>query len=88
MVRELPTIAVLDWKEVPTYSEFILFQDYFASRGLSCVIADPREVEYGPQGLRAGDFQFNLIYKRVLIAELLDRDGGLQGKIVRAVHSQ
>src|SRR5207249_1339951 len=41
---ELPRIAILDWKEVPTYSEFVLFQQYFQSHGLSCIIADPREV--------------------------------------------
>ena len=29
-----------------------------------------------------------MIYKRVLIAELLDRDGGLNGKIVRAVRDR
>ncbi|MFO0845571.1 MAG: hypothetical protein U0797_24830 [Gemmataceae bacterium] len=32
--RELPRVAILDWKEVPTYSEFVLFQDYFRRQGL------------------------------------------------------
>ena len=32
--RESPRIAILDWREVPTYSEFLLFRDYFRSQGL------------------------------------------------------
>ena len=82
--RELPRIAILDWKEVPTYSEFVLFQKYFRQQGLECVIADPREVEYRQGRLCAGDFHITLIYKRVLIGELLER-GGSNHPVIRAV---
>ncbi len=40
--REKPRIAILDWREVPSYSEFVLFADYFRSQGIDCIIADPR----------------------------------------------
>src|SRR5262245_4891519 len=82
--RELPRVAILDWREVPTYAEFVLFQRYFKEHGLECVIADPREVEYAGGKLRAGDFHVTLIYKRVLISELLQR-GGLEHPVIRAV---
>jgi hypothetical protein len=82
--REPPRVAILDWKEVPTYPEFILFQRYFREQGLECVIADPREVEYKNGQLRSGDFHITLIYKRVLISELIER-GGMDGPVVRAV---
>jgi len=82
--REAPRIAILDWREVPTYSEFVLFDDYFHSQGLDSVIADPREVEYRGGRLRAGDFTITLIYKRVLLSELIDR-GGIDHPVVRAV---
>ena len=82
--REAPRIAILDWREVPTYSEFVLFADYFRAQGLECVIADPREVEYRGGRLVAGDFQITLIYKRVLINELIEREG-LESPVVRAV---
>src|SRR5262249_42094643 len=82
--HERPRIAILDWKEVPTYSEFLLFQDYFRFHGLECTIADPREVEYRGGRLLAGGFHVNLSYKRVLISELLDRCG-LDHPVVRAV---
>jgi hypothetical protein len=82
--REIPNIIILDWKEVPTYSEFRLFMAYFKSQGIECVIADPREVEYRNGKLYAGDFPVDLIYKRVLITELVLR-GGMDHPVVRAV---
>ncbi|HEV2147547.1 MAG TPA: hypothetical protein VGR37_09120 [Longimicrobiaceae bacterium] len=85
--REAPRVAILDWKEVPTYSEFVLFRDYFHSQGIPCVIADPREVEYRDGKLMAGDFHVTLIYKRVLITELVQQ-GGLDHPVVRAVRDR
>jgi hypothetical protein len=82
--REAPRIAILDWREVPSYSEFMMFAEYFKSQGLECIITDPREVEYRNGRLVAGDFHITLIYKRVLISELIER-GGLDHPVVRAV---
>ncbi|MGW8319164.1 MAG: hypothetical protein ACWGPS_07925 [Candidatus Promineifilaceae bacterium] len=80
----IPRMVILDWREVPTYSEFRLFMDYFRSQGIECVIADPREMDYHDGKLYAGDFPVDLIYKRVLITELVER-GGLDHPVVRAV---
>jgi hypothetical protein len=86
--RERPRIAILDWREVPTYSEFVLFQDYFRSHGFDCLIADPREFEYRDGQLLAdGITPVNLIYKRVLISELVQRCG-LDHAVVRAVRDR
>src|SRR5262249_7435284 len=82
--RERPLICILDWKEVPTYSEFVLFAEQFRSKGFECLIADPREVEYDGKRLYASGKPIDLIYKRVLISELLQR-GGLNQPVVRAV---
>lgn len=82
-----PTIGILDWKEVPTYSEFVLYQDYFRAMGLECVIGDPRDTEYRGGSLYAGGTRIDLIYKRVLINELF-ADGGLDHPIVRAVRDR
>jgi hypothetical protein len=81
---EPPRIAILDWREVPSYSEFEIFEEYFHSQGLECIIADPREVEYRDGRLMAGDFHITLIYKRVLASELIER-GGMDHPVVRAV---
>ena len=82
--RERPCIAILDWREVPTYSEFVLFHDYFELQGYDCVIADPREVTYENGRLMADGKQIHLIYKRVLLSELVER-GGLDHPVIRAV---
>jgi hypothetical protein len=79
-----PAIAILDWREVPTYSEFLLFREYFRGHGLACEIVDPRDVEYRDGRLRAGDFAIDLIYKRVLLSELVAR-GGEDHPVLRAV---
>lgn len=86
--REKPRIAILDWREVPTYSEFVLFQDYFRSHGFECLIADPREFEYRDGQLLAdGITPVHLIYKRVLISELVQRCG-LDHAVVQAVRDR
>jgi hypothetical protein len=82
--RDRPRIAIIDWREVPTFSEFVISAEYFRSQGFDCVIADPREVEYHGGRLYAGDMAVDVIYKRVLISELVER-GGLDHPVVRAV---
>ena len=81
---EAPRMAIIDWSDVPTYSEFLIFEQYFAEQGLECIIADPGELEYSDGRLMAGDYHITLIYKRVLISELVER-GGMGHPIVRAV---
>jgi hypothetical protein len=82
-----PAVAILDWREVPTYSEFLLFREYFRGMGLRCEIVDPREVEYRDGRLRAGDFTIDLVYKRVLLSELVSR-GGEDHPVFRAVRDR
>jgi uncharacterized circularly permuted ATP-grasp superfamily protein len=79
-----PRICILDWEEVPTYSEFVLTREYLQQQGLECVIADPRNVDYRDGKLYADGVAIDLIYKRVLINELIER-GGLGHPVVRAV---
>lgn len=85
--RESPRIAIVDWNDVPTRSEFVLFSDFFKQNGLECVIADPREMEYRNGKLHSGDFHVTLIYKRVLIDELIGRCG-IESDVVRAVRDK
>src|SRR4029078_3968282 len=70
--------------EVPTYSEFVFFRDYFRAHGVPCEIADPRALEYRDGTLMAAAFRSDLIDKRVLIDELVLRMG-MDNPVVRAV---
>ena len=84
--RDLPVIGILDWSEVPTRSEFLLYQQRMDAMGIRCVIADVRECELVGGRLVAAGTPIDLIYKRVLIHELVGREG-MEHPIVRAVRS-
>jgi hypothetical protein len=84
---DAPRIAILDWREVPTFSEFVLFYDYFRTMGIETRIIDPRDCEYQDGKLISGDYHITLIYKRVLISELIER-GGMDHPVVRAIHER
>ncbi len=73
--RALPRVAIVDWPEVPTRSEFVLFQEYFTAVGIEAVIADPRELEWRGGRLLGPGGPVDLVYKRVLLAELVERCG-------------
>ena len=81
--RDRPSIAIVDWSDVPTQSEFLLFQDYFVRQGMSCSIIDPGETAYNNGVLTGPHGKIDLIYKRVLLHELVER-GGLGHPILRA----
>lgn len=70
-----PRIAIVDWKGLPTHSEFLLFQEYFHQHGLTAVICAPEDLRYTGEVLYAGDQPVDLVYKRVLTAEFLSRLG-------------
>lgn len=65
-----PRMIIADWKEVATYPEFEIIQEYFEERGVPTVIADPRELEFRNGLICAGDFPANLLYRRVIWGEL------------------
>jgi uncharacterized circularly permuted ATP-grasp superfamily protein len=69
-----PTIAIVDWRGLPTLTEFEMFQRFFESRGVSTVICAPEDLSYSRGKLRAGGRQVDLVYRRVLTSELLAKD--------------
>jgi hypothetical protein len=66
-----PNIAILDWNGLPTADEFVLLRDFFVSRGVSSTICAPEQLDYEKGRLRCGAFPIDLVYKRVIINELL-----------------
>jgi hypothetical protein len=71
--NDMPNIAILDWKNLPTANEFILLRDHFVARGVRTIICSPDELEYNRGRLRCGDFEIDLVYKRIIIHEFLAR---------------
>jgi hypothetical protein len=70
---EKPQIGVVDYKGLPTQREFELFKEFFETQGFSTTIADPRELELREGKLHHGDFRIDLVYRRVLTTELLEK---------------
>jgi uncharacterized circularly permuted ATP-grasp superfamily protein len=70
---ETPNIAIVDWRDVPTYSEFRVLQNYFVECGYPSVIVDPADLTYNGDCLYAGNFRIDIFYKRVVIHEFLNQ---------------
>ena len=66
-----PTIAIVDWRSVPTWTEFELLRDAFIASGVPTVVCDPRELEYDGRTLSAEGRKVDLVYRRVLINDIL-----------------
>jgi hypothetical protein len=70
---QTPNLAIVDWANLPTQAEFELLRDDFNARGVPTIICAPDELEYANGKLRCRDFRVDLVYKRVIIHELLAR---------------
>jgi hypothetical protein len=68
-----PTIAIVDWREVPTWTEFELLRDAFVESGVPTVVSDPRDLTFEGGVLRAAGRAIDLVYRRVLINDLIAR---------------
>jgi uncharacterized circularly permuted ATP-grasp superfamily protein len=68
-----PQIGIVDYKGLPTQREFELFKEFFEGHGYSTTIADPRNLEMREGKLHDGEFRIDLVYRRVLTTELLEK---------------
>ncbi|MCA9321640.1 MAG: hypothetical protein KDB53_12945 [Planctomycetes bacterium] len=68
-----PTIGIIDYDYLPTVHEFELCREYFVNEGYDCVVADPRHLEYDGERLVGGGKQIDLVYKRVLVNEFIEK---------------
>ncbi|HEV2765317.1 MAG TPA: hypothetical protein VGV38_20205 [Pyrinomonadaceae bacterium] len=66
-----PRIAIVDLKGLPTQKEFELFREFFEREGFPAHVASPDELEFSNGRLRAGDFEIDIVYKRLLVNEYL-----------------
>jgi len=69
-----PVVLITDWREVPTWTEFLMLRDRFAKRGVTAIVADPRDLVFDGGKLIAEGRAIDLVYRRVLIADILARE--------------
>jgi hypothetical protein len=70
-----PTILITDFRDVPTWSEFLILKDRFEARGVPTVVADPRDLTFDGTALVAGGRRIDMVYRRVLVNDVIARAG-------------
>ena len=79
---EVPNVAIVDFLEHATYSEFQVFKERFEAHGIPCVICDVRKLTwdgeycYTPEGLR-----IDAIYRRAVTSDILNHYEEVEGLI-------
>ena len=66
-----PQIAIVDLKDMPTQKEFELFKEFFEEQGYPSIICSPDQLQFDDNRLHLGDFQIDIVYKRLLVNEYL-----------------
>ena len=69
-----PSVAIVDFAHVKTRADQEILRERIAARGLRCLLADPRELEIRAGGLWAGPERIDLVYRRAVLQELLERE--------------
>jgi hypothetical protein len=68
-----PNIAILEFRDLTGQSEYEIFREYFQSEGYNTEIVSPDQLEYRNGVLRSGNFDIDLIYRRISAQEFLLR---------------
>jgi Circularly permuted ATP-grasp type 2 len=70
---EPPLIAIVDWRNVPTWTEFEILRDVFEGLGVPTLVCDPRELSFSSGVLTAEGRRIDLVYRRVLMNDIIAR---------------
>ncbi len=72
-----PTIGIIDWEGLGTAPEFVLCQTHFEENGYPALISHPAALEIKDGGLwdTLSGKRIDIVYKRVLVGEILERIG-------------
>lgn len=84
-----PRVAIVDWDDSPTSSEFGLLASFFTGRGCPTVVSDPRSLDFVGGKLWSAEGPIDLVYRRVLLMDCVQRrdevDALVQAVAARAV---
>jgi len=70
-----PNIAIVEFRPVyhSPQSEYELFRDFFREEGYAVEIVPPEQLEYRNRRLRRGNFEIDVVYRRLGVQEFLLR---------------
>ncbi|HEY8714206.1 MAG TPA: hypothetical protein VIM00_02450 [Candidatus Acidoferrum sp.] len=66
-----PQIAIVDFKGVPTWTEFEILKARFEKMGVPTLIADPRDLSFDGKQLTAEGKKIDLVYRRALVNDIV-----------------
>ncbi len=78
-----PNVAILDFIESATTMEFMEFKKAYGKKGYNCEIVDPKNVQYRDGFLYDGDYRIDLVYRRLVTFEMMERFGEVK-ELVKA----
>lgn len=84
---DVPTIALVDFESTATLGEIKVLAESFSRAGYPSFFADPSALRYDGRRLSAGGRDVDLVYRRVLVNELLDHYG-MDHPLIRAYRDQ
>lgn len=71
--KKKPNIAILEFRSATGRSESEIFKEYFEDEGYQTEQISPEQLEYKNGVLKAGNFEIDLIYRRISVQEFLLR---------------
>ena len=84
-----PTIAIVDFRGVPTWNEFEILEEAFIRAGVPTLVCEPRALEFDGRRLSADGRPIDLVYRRLLVSDILqhpaDCDALVRAYAARAV---
>jgi hypothetical protein len=82
-----PVVGIVDFRGVPTWSEFEILQERFTDLGVPTIVCDPRDLEFDGSALRFEGRKIDLLYRRVLINDITSHPAECEA-IVRACQAR
>jgi hypothetical protein len=74
-----PVVGIVDFAEVKTRADQEILRETFEAAGVRCRLADPREVELRGGRPCVGGEALDVVYRRALLQELLEREDEARG---------
>jgi len=78
---EKPNVAIVDFENSGTPAEFEEFKKAYIKKGYKAEIADPRELKYIDGKLYFNDFKIDMIYRRIVTREFIEKSEDIQDLI-------
>jgi len=66
-------VAIVDFMNVPTRPEFLLFRNKFEQLNSDCILADPSELHFDGDRLRYNGVAIDVVYRRLLVKDVLEK---------------